>query len=153
MSNGENDDGPQDGDDVVWVDTEVGSDQAARFTMETVVSKLGVSADALLRYEALGLLNPLSYGKVRVYGQNDCDCLALIVRDHHLSKSLDRIAHMLEDPTAHPTPKEFERGREWCENLIVRLEKQRSDISSILAHLRRVYTLLTLKAGSRPGPR
>ena len=155
MGNGEDKKDDQDGEDVVWVDTEMTSAAAvepARFTIDTIARNFSVTPEALLRYEVLGIVNPTSYGKVQVFDQGDCERLALVLADRRMAGALEEIGRLLKGEKPQGSMQDFERGRESCMDQIIRLEKQRADISTILAQLRRVYTMLTLKAKPSEGP-
>jgi DNA-binding transcriptional MerR regulator len=137
--------------DVVWIEEGSASkaNTDAMFTAEAVADRFKITVRALHFYETLGLIKPQRNGSVRIYDQFDCDRLALVTRDRRVAAALYDIGQVVQNRTRDGAAQAFALGRDKCDEQIRALEQARSEISLLLAELRRIQTILTVKLAGR----
>lgn len=108
-------------------------------TIGELAQEAGVTLRALRFYQSKGLLTPRRNGPARLFSAQDRDRLALILQGKRLGFTLIEIRDMLAARArgnAHSLP----ISRKKCVEQINLLERQRREIDTALAELRRIYT-------------
>jgi DNA-binding transcriptional MerR regulator len=116
-----------------------GSDAEDSITIGELARESGVTLRALRFYQSKGLLAPQRSGCARVFTHADRDRLALILQGKRLGFTLIEIREMLAARVGGcATALPISRGK--CVEQIDMLERQRRDIDTALAELRRIYS-------------
>jgi DNA-binding transcriptional MerR regulator len=108
------------------------------YTIGELAKKFKVTHRTLRFYESVGLLTPLRHGGRRLYGPNDADRLAAIVKVKKLGFTLSEARQMIANEASQQTLK---LSHERCREQIAFLERKRAEIEAALAELRSIYTL------------
>ncbi len=109
----------------------------ARYTIGDLAQEFGITTRAMRFYEARGLLAPCRVGANRIYSRRDRARLILILRGKNLGFTLEDIGEYLALYDADPAQQaqtEMLLGR--IEDMIIDLEKKRSDLDRTLSDLR-----------------
>src|SRR5262245_62173151 len=120
----------------------------AVFTADHVSAQFKITVRALHYYEALGLIKPQRQGSIRIYSQRDCDRIALIVKDRKLAGVFYELGQLMESAGVQGS-EAYALGGERVDQQIKALEIARSEISVVLAELRRIHTIMTVKMAGR----
>jgi len=107
--------------------------------------EFGVTLRALRFYEDKGLLNPTRDGLTRLYSARDRENLQLILKGKRLGFTLVEISDMIADQDGKAPS--LSMSAETVKDQIAHLERQRGEIDSALAELRKSYD--TLSRGPR----
>ena len=108
------------------------------FTVGELANEAGITVRALRFYQSKGLLPHGRRGTGRIFGQDDRDSLAFILRGKRLGFTLAEIREMLiarARGTGGPLP----ISRKKCVEQIAMLEKQLREIDGALDELREIY--------------
>jgi|SRR5690348_6605056 DNA-binding transcriptional MerR regulator len=108
------------------------------FTIGELATEAGITVRALRFYQSKGLLALGRGGNGRVFGQDDRDSLAFILRGKRLGFTLAEIREMLlarARGSGGPLP----ISRKKCVEQIAMLEKQLREIDGALEELREIY--------------
>ncbi len=129
---------------VVWVDDDpkivsLGENDAT-FTIGEMSREFNLTLRALRFYENKGLSSPRHHGSVRIYRQIDRARLALILKGKKLGFTLAEIRQMLTAQQGNCGSPSFRLSREKCIEQINMLERQKREIETALAELRRSYS-------------
>jgi DNA-binding transcriptional MerR regulator len=133
----------------------------AAFSIGEMAREFRLSLRTLRFYESRGLVSPRHHGPVRSYQQADRTRLALILKAKKLGFTLAEIRQMLVTQEDSGNSPAFHLSRQMCVEQINMLERQKRNIETALAELRRSYseayisTLAqseTLDPASRSGP-
>ena len=134
---------------VEWADLRSDSGAAANdrpfFTIGELSQEFDLTLRALRFYEDKGLITPQRRGVTRLYSPQERERIALIVKGKKLGFTLTEIRDLVAAQEGRSDPCSLNLSREKCLEQINLLEKQRHQIESALAELRRVYSTLTAK--------
>jgi DNA-binding transcriptional MerR regulator len=130
----------KDPSDVVWV--EPGADAPAEYSIGELATMFGMTHRALRFYESREMIAPRRVGRSRIYGQTDCDRLALIVKGKKLGFTLAEIAQMIEIQEGRASDVTLRLTHEACATQIKFFEQQIAFISAGLDELRRIQASL-----------
>lgn len=108
-------------------------------TIGELAQQAGVTLRALRFYQSKGLLAPQRNGAMRLFTAEDRDRLALILQGKRLGFTLHEIREMLA-ARARGNALGLPISRKKCVEQINLLERQRREIETALAELRRIYT-------------
>ena len=103
-----------------------------------MAGETGTTPRALRFYEAKGLLSPKRQGKVRLYGREERERLALVLKAKRLGFTLAEIRQMLDHEQAEFGTLSISRRQ--CFDQIKLLEERKREIEAALAELRRTYS-------------
>jgi len=103
--------------------------------------EFGVTLRALRFYEDKGLLNPTRDGLTRLYSARDRENLQLILKGKRLGFTLVEISDMIADQDGKSPS--LSMSAETVKDQIAHLERQRGEIDSALAELRKSYDMLS----------
>jgi DNA-binding transcriptional MerR regulator len=109
------------------------------YTTGELAKKFEISLRTLRFYESLELLTPARRDGRRIYGHQDAERLAAIVKAKKLGFTLSEARQIIADGTS---PQALELSRERCEAQIAALERRFAEIIVALAELRSMYQLL-----------
>lgn len=115
-------------------------ENAATFSIGELSREFGLTLRTLRFYEIRGLISPRYHRSVRVYRQSDRKRLALILKGKKLGFTLKEIQQMLVAQQGGCDPQSFHLSREKCVEQINMLERQKREIETALAELRRSYS-------------
>jgi DNA-binding transcriptional MerR regulator len=115
------------------------------FTIGELAQEFGLTLRALRFYEDKGLIAPQRRGVTRLYSPQDRDRIALIVKGKNLGFTLSEIRDLIAAEEGRSEASSLNLSRERCLEQINVLEKQRHQLDSALAELRRVYSTLSTK--------
>jgi DNA-binding transcriptional MerR regulator len=121
------------------------------YTIGDLAREFDVTLRTLRFYESKGLIKPRRQGMTRIYSQEDRERLALILQGKRLGFTLREIRELVATQGAHAKPSALPLSREQCLAQIKLLEKQKRDIETALAELRRNYTALYTRRGGGDG--
>jgi DNA-binding transcriptional MerR regulator len=125
--------------------TEGGS--SGEYTIGDLAREFEVTLRTLRFYESKGLIKPRRQGMTRIYSQEDRDRLALILQGKRLGFTLREIRELVASQITGAKSAALPLSREQCLAQIKLLEKQKRDIETALAELRRNYTALYTRRG------
>ncbi|MEA2937313.1 MAG: hypothetical protein QOC56_817 [Alphaproteobacteria bacterium] len=125
-----------------------GADEAV-FTIGELAQEFGLTMRALRFYESRGFLAPRRAGPSRLYGQWDHDRIVLILKAKKLGFTLREIGDLIATRSGDADPSSLELSRRQCTEQINLLERQKRDIETALAELRRAYSSHYLRALDR----
>ena len=112
------------------------------FTIGELSQEFDLTLRALRFYEDKGLITPQRRGVTRLYSPQDRERIALIVKGKKLGFTLTQIRDLVAAQEGRSDASSLNLSREKCLEQINLLEKQRHQIESALAELRRVYSTL-----------
>jgi DNA-binding transcriptional MerR regulator len=144
--------------DVVWVEPKADAPAAgeAEYSIGELAIKFGMTHRALRFYESREMIAPRRIGRTRIYGQTDCDRLAVIVKGKKLGFTLAEIAQMIDIQEGRASAATLRLTHEACAAQIKFFEEQMAFIAEGLEELRRIQNSLgagRLHAGRRnPAP-
>ncbi len=125
-----------------WEDRDLGLYPITSVTEARTISQMaiefGITPRALRFYENKGLLSPGRSGPVRLYGRQDRDRLALILKAKTLGFTLTEIRRMIAADGTEPGA--LGMSRRQCVEQIRLLEARKREIEAALAELRRTYS-------------
>jgi DNA-binding transcriptional MerR regulator len=107
------------------------------FTIRQLTKEFSVTARTLRFYEDEGLIAPERRGQTRIYSVKDRARIILILRGRRLGFSLAEIREYLEMYNADSNARQLTHARKKCEERIVLFEKQKVEIDSAIAELKR----------------
>ena len=107
------------------------------FTIRQLTKEFSVTARTLRFYEDEGLIAPERRGQTRIYSVKDRARIILILRGRRLGFSLAEIREYLEMYNADDNARQLTHTRKKCEERIVAFEKQKVEIDSAIAELKR----------------
>jgi DNA-binding transcriptional MerR regulator len=114
---------------------------SSEYTIGDLAREFDVTLRTLRFYESKGLIKPRRQGMARIYSQEDRERLALILQGKRLGFTLREIRELVATQ-GHTKDAALPLSREQCLAQIKLLEKQKRDIETALAELRRNYTAL-----------
>jgi DNA-binding transcriptional MerR regulator len=124
---------------LAWADEPAARDQADQvFTIGQLAREFGVTFRTLRFYESRGFVTPRRQGTTRLYRQADRDRIALVLKAKRLGFTLREINLLLASQQG--TPDSLRLSRRQCTDQINLLERQKREIESALAELRREYS-------------
>ena len=132
-------------DHVEWANVSSRRDASgsALFTIGELSQEFDLTLRALRFYEDKGLITPQRRGITRLYTAEDRERIALIVRAKKLGFTLNEIRDLVAGSHPGGDAASLNLSRERCLEQINLLEKQKHQIESALAELRKVYSGLT----------
>lgn len=119
--------------------------EAHHLSIGDIAQKFGITLRALRFYQSKGLLTPTRVGRARLFSNEDCERLALILQGRRLGFTLAEVRDMLaawRPGSGEPLP----ISRKKCVEQIRLLERQRQDAAVALEELRQVYTRMFVTA-------
>jgi DNA-binding transcriptional MerR regulator len=132
------------GSDVVWIDAATpapGADDDL-LSIAQIAKKFSVTQRTLRFYESKGLLRPARKGRSRVYGHNDQQDLALVLKGRKLGFTIGEILQMIDVESGRASPQTLKMTRKKCLEQIDHLERRMQETMDALAELRRIHTTL-----------
>src|SRR5262249_56732290 len=121
------------------------------YTIGDLAREFDVTLRTLRFYESKGLIKPRRQGMTRIYSQEDRERLALILQGKRLGFTLREIRELVASQ-GHAKSAALPLSRDQCLAQIKLLEKQKRDIETELAKLRRNYTALYTPRGAQGEP-
>ncbi len=121
---------------------QVASGVEAACTIGDLAREFDVTFRALRFYEKRGLISPRRQGLVRTYSESDRARLRLILKSKKLGFTLAEISQMLAAQEGKPPGSSLPLSRQKCVEQIRLLERQKHEIETALAELRRLYSEL-----------
>lgn len=116
------------------------------FTIGDLAGECGITLRTLRFYEAKGLLKPRRSGATRLYSENDRRRLKLIIKGKQLGFTLREIIDLIAQSSDISEPNELGLTRQQCVEQIELLERQKHDIETAIAELRRTHSSLCKQA-------
>lgn len=115
-----------------------GGDEARMYSIGDLAREFDVTARTLRFYEEKGLIEPARSGFERLYSRRDRARLKLVLMGKNVGFSLEEIREMLDlYDIGDGGRRQLEVARERFSAQIDRLERQRRDVDTALAELRR----------------
>jgi len=122
------------------------STSSNEYTIGDLAREFEVTLRTLRFYESKSLIKPRRQGMTRIYSQEDRERLALILQGKRLGFTLREIRELVASQ-GQVKSAALPLSREQCLAQIKLLEKQKRDIETALAELRRNYTALYTRRG------
>jgi DNA-binding transcriptional MerR regulator len=127
------------------------------FRISELSASLGTTARTIRHYESQGLLSPARKAGARLYSDRDRKRLLAILKGVRVGFSLATLRELLavRDLKADASTAQLNYALELFEDRIAELERQRSDIDSLLTDLRETKSSIELALvakGHRIGP-
>ncbi len=116
-------------------------DHGSELTIGQVCAMFNLSHRSLRFYEEKGLLKENITGRHRRYTQSDVDRIKMIIYLKHMGFSLKKIREVIERAN-QPQVSQLALSIVNCEQRIMELERQRTDVELALAELRRTLSQL-----------
>jgi DNA-binding transcriptional MerR regulator len=101
-----------------------------------LAKRFNLTLRALRFYESRGLLSPGRRGRRRMYGREDAERLAVILKGKKLGLTLEEISQLIANRGSQQLPL---LSREQCLAQIDALERKLVEIEEALAELRSMY--------------
>jgi DNA-binding transcriptional MerR regulator len=115
-------------------------------TISAMARETGTTVRALRFYEAKGLLSPKRQGSARLYGREERQRLALVLKAKRLGFTLAEIRQMFDREQAEFGALSISRRQ--CFDQIKLLEQRKREIEAALAELRRTYSSFYARIGT-----
>jgi len=107
------------------------------FTIRQLTKEFSVTARTLRFYEDEGLIAPERRGQTRIYSVKDRARIILILRGRRLGFALAEIREYLALYNPEDNSRQLAHARRKCEERIVAFEKQKLEIDTAIAELKR----------------